>query len=109
QQPRSVRTVRRPGQRAEGRAMSTTPSPRRRLRIGRLDLDMRGVDADRAEAAARALGRALAAAITPRQALGVARERIDAGRVELAAAAGARHVAAAGARRTADVLERKKR
>jgi hypothetical protein len=83
--------------------------PRRRVHIGRLDLDLRGVDAGRAEAAARALGPALADAITPHRALGAAAERIDAGRIESPASAGAGDLAAAIARRVADVLEGTKR
>jgi len=86
----------------------STP-PRRRLRIERLDLDLRGIDADRAERAARALGPALAAAITPRRAVAASAERIDAGRVESPASSGSGDLAAAIARRVADVLEGKKR
>ena len=82
---------------------------RRRVRIERLDLDMRGIDADRAERAARALGPALAAVITPHRAIAAAADRIDAGRVESPAGAGSRDLAAAIARRVADVLEGKKR
>ncbi|HMF98500.1 MAG TPA: hypothetical protein VKE96_29575 [Vicinamibacterales bacterium] len=89
--------------------MSTSSLPRRRLRIGRLDLDMRGVDATRAEAAARALGPALAQAIASRRSLGVERERIDAGRVDLPASSASGDLAAAIARRIAAVLGGTKR
>jgi hypothetical protein len=70
---------------------------------------MRGVDPGRAEAAARALGPALAAAITPHRSHGVEAERIDAGRIESPASPGSRDLAAAIARRVADVLEGKQR
>src|SRR5262249_9805364 len=109
QQPRSIRTIRRARQRAEGRAMSRSSMPRRRLRIGRLDLEMRGVDATQAEAAARALGPALAHAITSRGSLGADRERTAAGRVAMPASSASGDLAAVIARRIAAVLEGKKR
>ena len=89
--------------------MSTSSSPPRRLRIGRLDLDMRGVDATQAEAAARALGPALAREIASRGPLGVERERVDAGRIAMPASSASGDLAAAIARRIAAVLEGKKR
>ena len=57
------------------------PSPSvRRLRIERLELDARGVDPAVAEAAARALGPALARTLAPHRLNIAPADRIDAGR-----------------------------
>ncbi len=74
---------------------------RRRLRIERLDLDLRGIAPATAEAAVRALGPALARALAPHAAqLGPA-DRIDAGRVTSPASPGTQELAALVAERIA--------
>jgi hypothetical protein len=85
--------------------MSPSP-PTRRLRIGRLDVDLRGIAPATAEAAARALGPALARALTAHHPLGAGAERIDAGRIETHASPDAEGLAASLARRVARALER---
>jgi hypothetical protein len=103
-----------------------------RLRIGRLDLDLRGVAPATAEAAARALGPALARALTsrsPDEGFGIrdsgfetrdsglgtrdsrfrSADRIDAGRIESPASPDAHDLAARLAQRIAQALEREER
>ena len=96
-----------------------------RLRIGRLDLDLRGVAPATAEAAARALGPALARALTsrsPDSGFGIrdsgfetrdsrfrSADRIDAGRIESPASPDAHDLAARLAQRIAQALEREER
>jgi hypothetical protein len=90
----------------------------RRLQIGQLNLDLRGIAPGTGEAAARALGPALAAALRQGsgsriQDLGVGigdsrfgpGARIDAGRVESPASPDAHDLAARIARRIAQALE----
>jgi len=78
----------------------------RRLRIDRLDLDLRGITPATAEAAARRLGPALTEALTSRRAYGVSADRIDAGRVESPASPDPHDLAVRIARRVAHLLER---
>jgi hypothetical protein len=91
-----------------------------RLRIGRLDLDLRGVAPATAEAAARALGPALARVLTQSRDLGFgirdsrpavrgALDRIEAGRIDSPASPDARDLAARIAQRIAHALEREER
>jgi len=103
-----------------------------RLRIGRLDLDLRGVAPATAEAAARALGPALARALTsrsPDEGFGIrdsgfetrdsglgtrdsrfrSADRIDAGRIESPASPDAHDLAVRLAQRIAQALEREER
>ena len=96
-----------------------------RLRIGRLDLDLRGVVPATAEAAARALGPALARALTsrsPDSGFGIrdsgfetrdsrfrSADRIDAGRIESPASPDAHDLAVRLAQRIAQALEREER
>ena len=92
-----------------------------RLRIGRLDLDLRGIAPGTAEAAARALGPALARALTQstdsglggRDSTGALRrgpaDRIDAGRIESPASPDAHDLAARIARHIAHALEPEER
>jgi hypothetical protein len=73
----------------------------RRLRIDRLEMDLRGIAPATAETVARALGPALAQAMTS-QRVGIApSERIDAGRIASPAPASAQDLAAGIARRIA--------
>ena len=68
----------------------------RRLAIERLELDLRGVAPEIAESAVRLLGPALQRALSAhaeRTAGLVGRARIDAGRIEVAAGAGAQGLA----------------
>ena len=71
-----------------------SPTPARRVRIERLELDLRGIAPDVAQAAARALGAALAQALAaaPRARFEPA-ERIDAGRIASPAAPSAHDLA----------------
>ena len=77
--------------------MSPSSGPVRRLRIDRLDLDLRGIAPATAESAARALGPALARALARPPASHDVHvrpsERIDAGRVESPASPGAQDLA----------------
>lgn len=61
--------------------MSLPLPPRRRLHIERLELDLRGIAPATAEAAARALGPALAQALAPHHRQIAPADRIDAGRI----------------------------
>ena len=77
-----------------------------RLRIDRLELDLRGIAPATGEAAARALGPALARALGQRQPrLGPA-DRIDAGRIQSPESPGAHDLAAQIAQRIAHALVR---
>ena len=94
----------------------SAPSPRgRRLRIDRLDLDLRGIPPATAEAAARALGPALARALASNHAR-IARaghiapaDRIDAGRITSPASPRARDLAAGIAERIAGAVRQERR
>lgn len=99
-----------------------SPHERRTVRIGRLDLDLRGLAPDAAEAAARALGPALARALTERPASDIGNpglairdsrfrsaDRIDAGRIESPALPDRHDLAARIARRIVQALEREER
>lgn len=57
-------------------------SPARRIAIGRLDLDLRGIDPATAQAAARLLGPALSRALQQRDFTARSMERLDAGRID---------------------------
>ena len=61
--------------------MTTERSPRRRLHIERLELDLRGVAPATAEATAQALGPALARALAVDAGDIAVKQRIDAGRI----------------------------
>jgi hypothetical protein len=61
--------------------MTSERSPRRRLHIERLELDLRGVAPATAEATAQALGPALARALAVDAGDIAAKKRIDAGRI----------------------------
>ena len=76
----------------------------RRLRINRLDLDLRGVSPATAEATARALGPALARALESHRAPIAHADRVDAGRIASAASADAHDLAATIARRIAHTI-----
>ena len=78
---------------------------RRRLRIDRLELDLRGIAPATAEAATRALGPALADALAPHHAHIAPAERIDAG-IASPASPGAHDLAASIARRIAGAARR---
>lgn len=88
----------------------TAPGPARRLRIERLELDLRGVPPATAEAAARALGPALARALG--QSLATAplqqapADRIDAGRLAMPGSPGPLELATGIAQRIADSARR---
>lgn len=88
--------------------MTAERSPRRRLHIERLELDLRGVAPASAEAAAHALGPALA------RVLGVdadgieAKRRIDAGRVATSASPEPGALAAGIAQRIAASLRKER-
>jgi hypothetical protein len=73
----------------------TTTEPRR-VRIDRLDLDLRGIDPARAQAALQVLGPALATVLGQRPLAAAPAGRIDAGRLAspAAPAALAQHIAA---------------
>jgi len=94
-----------------------SPQARRNIRVDRLDLDLRGISPDTAEAAARALGPALARALTsrsPHEGLGIRdsgfgirvsrADRIDAGRIDSPASPDPRDLAARLAQRIAQAL-----
>jgi hypothetical protein len=73
----------------------------RRVHIDRLELDLRGISAETAEATARALGPALAQALA-RHGPGIASAgRVDAGRITSPASPQAQQLAAAIAQRVA--------
>ena len=74
--------------------MTSFPPPRRRLRIERLELDLRGIAPDTAQAAAHALGPALARALAAHHGQVAAAERIDAGRITSPASPAAPDLAA---------------
>jgi hypothetical protein len=79
--------------------MKASSRPGRRLRIDRVELDLRGITPATAEAAARALGPALARALASHHAQIVPAERIDAGRIATPASPAAHDLAAGIARR----------
>jgi len=99
-----------------------SPQARRNIQVDRLDLDLRGIAPDTAEAAARALGPALARALTsrpPDEGLGIRdlgfgirdsrADRIDAGRIDSPASPDPHDLAARIAQRIAHALEREER
>lgn len=73
----------------------------KRLVIDRLDLDLRGVSLEAAEAAARLLGPALAKALAGRRIGGAVADRIDAGRISFPNAPEAQNLANVVAQRIA--------
>ena len=78
-----------------------------RVRIERLELDLRGIAPGTAEAAARALGPALAEALTSHPAHIAPAERIDAGRIKSPASPGAPDLAVGIAGRIAHSIRGK--
>ena len=74
--------------------MRSSGAPSRRVRIDRLELDLRGITPATAEAAVRALGPALAAALASHHGQMVSTERVEAGRLTSEAAIGPRDLAA---------------
>ena len=88
--------------------MTASPT-RRRVRIGRLDLDLRGISPDTAEATARALRPALTRALTPHHVASVGADRIDAGRITSPASPSTHDLAAGIAARIAQSLRREGR
>src|SRR6476620_2537187 len=79
QQPRAVRAVRGAGRLPPEGPMRPPDATSRRVRIDRLELDLRGIAPATAEAAVRALGPALAAALAPARGQMVPAARVDAG------------------------------
>jgi hypothetical protein len=75
---------------------------RRRVRIDRLDVDLRGIAPTTAEAAARALGPALVDALARHHGDIAPADRIDAGRITSPVAPAAHDLAASIAQRIAD-------
>ena len=88
--------------------MNSDAGPRRRLRIGRIELDLRGISPATAEATARALGPALAHALSPREVRPGPAGRIDAGRLASPASPAAQGLAADIARRIAGSIDRRR-
>jgi hypothetical protein len=84
--------------------MTQPRAPLRRLRVDRLDLDLRGIAPSTAEAVARALGPALANALRSVRPRVTASGRLDAGRIASAASPAATDVAAAVAKQIARSL-----
>jgi hypothetical protein len=83
----------------------TAPSPRRRrLHIAELELDLRGIPAETAEAAARLLGPALAQALAGQPVPALAAESLDAGALASSADPEAHALAAGIAQRIAGSL-----
>jgi hypothetical protein len=77
-----------------------------RLRIARLDLDLRGIAPATGEAAARALGPALARTLGQRQPRFEPADRIDAGRIHSPGSPDPHGLAVQIAQRIAHALER---
>ena len=75
----------------------------RRLRIERLEIDLRGIASETAEAAAHAIGPALSKALEP-GATATSADRLDAGRITSPASPDAAGLAGAIARRIASAL-----
>ena len=86
--------------------MKVSSPPSRRLRIDRIELDLRGIAPATAEATARALGPALAQALAPQHAHIAPAERIDAGRITSPASPHAHELATGIAQRIAGVTRR---
>jgi hypothetical protein len=86
--------------------MNTPSRPSRRIRIDRLELDLRGIAAGTADAAARALGPALADALASQKVQTASAGRIDAGRIVSPASPDAHDLARAVARRIAHTIRR---
>jgi len=86
--------------------MNTPSRPGRRVRIDRLELDLRGIAPATADAAARALGSALADALAAQKAHIAAADRIDAGRIASPASPDANELARAVAGRIANTIRR---
>ena len=86
--------------------MNTPSRLARRVRIDRLELDLRGIAPATAEAAARALGPALADALAARNVHIAAADRIDAGRIASPASPDAHDLARAVAGRIAHTIRR---
>jgi hypothetical protein len=88
--------------------MTSERPPRRRLHIERLELDLRGIAPASAEAAARALGPALARELETHGGNIEATRRIDAGRIATAASPEPGPLAARIAQRIAASLRRER-
>jgi hypothetical protein len=88
--------------------MTSERSPRRRLHIDRLELDLRGVTPAAAEAAARALGPALARLLEADAGHIAAKGRIDAGAIATPASPEPGALAASIAQRIAGSLRRER-
>ena len=86
--------------------MNTPSRPGRRIRIDRLELDLRGIAPATADAAAHALGSALADALAAQKLHIAAAHRIDAGRIDSPASPDAHDLARAVARRIAHTIRR---
>lgn len=86
--------------------MSAPLPPSRRLRLERLELDLRGVAPSTAEATARALGPALAQALAARRVQLAPADRIDAGRITSPASPSALDLASRIAQRIANSVRR---
>ena len=82
------------------------PSSGRRVRIDRLELDLRGIAPATADAAARALGPAIANALASHHGHIESADRIDAGRIVSPASPRAHDLAAVIARRIAHAVGR---
>jgi len=87
----------------------TTGHRPQRLRIERIDLDLRGIEPATAQALARALGPALAQALEVRQGGIVPAERIDVGRIASRASPRAQDLASGIAQRIARSLHKEGR
>jgi hypothetical protein len=86
--------------------MNTPTRSGRRIRIDRLELDLRGIAPATADAAARALGPALAKALASQKVHIASADRIDAGRIASPASPDAHDLAGAVARRIAHTIKR---
>jgi hypothetical protein len=84
----------------------TPPRTGRRLRIDRLELDLRGIPPVTAEAAARALGSELARALASQRPAIAPADRIDAGRINSGPSPAADDLAANVARHVARAIRR---
>ncbi|MDH4553616.1 hypothetical protein E8F11_00240 [Pseudomonas sp. BN417] len=84
--------------------MTATSPRRRRLHIDALELDLRGIPPETAEAAVRLLGPALAKALTGQPVQALPAEHLDAGELASPAAPSAHALAAGIAQRIAGSL-----
>jgi len=86
--------------------MTSTGTGKRRIRIERLDLDLRGIDPATADASARALGPALKGALAADSSRIAPARRLDAGRLSSPASPGAHDLAARIAERIVHTIRR---